>query len=184
MGMAPPGLLRLPLLGAARDRMKLHKTLAVSLALVGFTTVLIPSAAAEPLVCVDDLCLDPAIDAFGQDSACHSSTTTRTGTWYYMLGTVRDLPIAGAYYTAAWTYTTIKGRDAGGACVTQASSCKVDVSDGSHFQYLRIGTATAANGEYKGLPTQGGTLTCGATTARLHTFVGLVLTLDGYGSKL
>ena len=141
-----------------------------------------PPAAAEQIICVNDQCVD--VTALGDGSAsCPSRHLSVSGTWYYMLGTIRDIPVDGTFYVATWSASTYYEK-AGSGCREVAYSCKVQVTDGSHFEYVRVGTTGIASGEYKGIPTNGGYLTCGKTSARLHTFAAAALTLDGYGTKL
>jgi hypothetical protein len=109
-----------------------------------------------------------------------------TGVWHYILGdgTIRDLPVEGTFYLATWSYSHFYEATSTGACRETAYSCRVQVSDGSHYQYLQVGTASAANGAYKGVFTNGGSLECDADSAELHTYGAFLIAIHGYGSRV
>ena len=149
----------------------------------------VPPAAAER-VCIDGLCLE--IDPLGDDCSGRGDCEPRrcpsthdivsNHPWYYRLGdgTIRDPLLDSTFYLATWSYSRFYEPDGAGGCREVAYSCRVQVSDGSHFQYLRVGAASAANGEYKGIPTSGGTLDCGPDRAELHTYAAFVVAVHGY----
>ena len=145
--------------------------------LLATAALFVPSASASDL-CVNDLCVD--LDLVS-DKACTATSTSSTGFWHYTLGddAIRDPILPATYYAATWTYKTHYNQ----SCVAIGYSCVVVVGDGSYFQYTNLEGADAMEGQYKGIPVVGGSLSCSSRSAELHTFGAFLVAINGYGSR-
>ncbi|GEM_PF-4521163 len=167
--------------------MTFWKTSALLAALLAPAMLLAHPASADSTVCTLDACLDASGFITGTAVDCSGSTTSATEPWAFTLvtnagATVRDPPL-GLFYLATWTHQVDYESDGAGGCTAAAESCVMNVSDGSHFEYVRVGSTSELTGSYKGaVPVLDGTLSCGTTCANLHTFLAGLRTVSLYGS--